>query len=152
MDSGSETTSSADRNLAVAVHGARRLADLVEPSGRFIYTYDYPLRRNAGYNLLRHCGALWSMLVVADRLDAQGRHQPAAGIVDKAHAALSWLRRNYLVDLRALDPPICALVHDAKVRTGCLGLALLGYARLLRFVNPELRRSYLGEMIGLGNY
>jgi hypothetical protein len=138
--------------LAVAIHGARRLADLVEPSGRFIYSYDYPMRRNAGYNLLRHCGALWSMLAVADRLQSLGRLAQAAAIAESAHAALGWLRRHHLVDLRALDPPLCAIVHKGMVRTGCLGLALLGYARLLPFVNRELARGYLGEMAGLGNY
>src|SRR5687767_8365990 len=50
----------------VARMGAQHLSKLVQPDGLFIYRYlpGPVLRVSPKYNVLRHCGAVWSMFDV----------------------------------------------------------------------------------------
>lgn len=112
----------------VARRGAQRIGELVEPSGRFIYAYDprtgAPV---AGYNLLRHCGSVWSMLVVA-------RHEGGMpGEVAKAEKAMAWVLSG---QTRQVGDALCITSgHTAKLG-GC-GLGLLALTELYRATGAE---------------
>jgi hypothetical protein len=70
---------------AIASAGARHLANLVQPDGRFIYHYGRDRRAKPGYNLLRHCGTAWAMADVAKHLDG---HE---AVMEAARFAMVWL-------------------------------------------------------------
>ena len=70
---------------AIARAGALHLADLVRKSGRFIYAYRLGGEPLGGYNIVRHCGAIWAMAEVANTLPDLDRVRLAA------HRALGWL-------------------------------------------------------------
>lgn len=67
-------------NLDVALSGATCLSSMVDQYGRFNYRFDAISGNVAeGYNVLRHCGAVWAMMEVSGYSD-QKKEIVASGI------------------------------------------------------------------------
>ena len=98
------------------------LLRLIRPDGRFVYAHplgapDWPID---GYNMLRHCGALWFMLRTINDL---GLDLPPA---DRARIGRAVRHAADRMDRPGWLPgPTLALVTKGAAKTGGIGLALL---------------------------
>lgn len=117
-----------------AVAGALKLSELIQSSGKFIYSYDYKTNeRKHEYNLLRHYGSLWSILTTMNKFDLEafGTH------FDKVLKALQWAQNKYVKKQHDLPPNDLANIwefvvwHD-HIKLGANALALLAISQMLR--------------------
>lgn len=98
---------------------AIRLAELIRPSGKFLYRYD-PAQpgkaEESKYNVLRHAGCIWALNQAASAL-AAGELFP-----DARKRALSWLFRTHL----CISPQagLC-IAESGKAKLGGNALAVL---------------------------
>ncbi len=101
----------------IARDGARRLAGLVQPDGRFVYRYlpEKNLVANQ-YNVLRHCGAVWSMF---DVMRMAGHDEK---VESAATRAARYMLKNFVKPLG--EDRLCVVDGD-KIKLGGSGLALL---------------------------
>lgn len=107
--------------VKIARKGARHLARLVKPDGRFVYRYDAARKKvSSQYNVLRHCGSVWSMFDVV-RLT-----RPNPGVTEAAIRASRYMRENFIRPLGDGDR-LCVVDGD-KIKLGGAGLALLALA------------------------
>jgi hypothetical protein len=119
----------------VAISGALKLCQLINPKGKFTYLYDAKTGKkdNTKYNLPRHYGALWSILVVMERFPDK---IPAHNIF-KVMDAVQWVRKKY-VRLQHSPPPAENLniwefvVWHGYIKLGANALALLAISQLIR--------------------
>ena len=126
----------------VAKTGANRLAALVKKNGRFQYLYDAGSgERLKGYNVLRHCGAIWSMAEAAPEFDKP------AGLVATCRLSLGYLFRNHLRYFRDID--VQCIVEKDKIKLGGNGLAILA---ILAYAKLEPDDSLLMVARNLGRY
>ncbi len=130
----------------VAKTGANRLAALVNNNGRFQYLYDSATgERLKGYNVLRHCGAIWSMAEAAPEFDNP------SGLAATCRRSLGYLFRNHLRYFNEID--VQCIVSNSAVKLGGNGLAILAilaYEKLARdesllMVARNLGRYILGQ-------
>jgi hypothetical protein len=128
---------SANTAAQVAAQGARSLARLVLPDGRFIYRYRAAEQPKAGrkYNVLRHCGTAWSMLDVARQLGS------LEDVATSAKHAVHHMIENFLFPY-GREGALC-VVDDGKIKLGGNGLALLALAELFELTRDE-------ELINVG--
>jgi hypothetical protein len=109
--------------LSIAIEGARCLARLVDHRGKFLYRYDAdnsgPLK---GYNILRHCGAIWAMAEVANRAG------PLPDVLKAADRAADWLIAKHIAPYHATGTS-CVVARD-NVKLGGNGLAVLALLEL----------------------
>lgn len=124
--------------FAIAVSSAQRLAALTGPAGRFTYRYD-PVRNlpSRGYNIVRHCGAVWSMMDVY-------RVRPAPELMEAGRRAISYLLANHVREDR-YRPGLC-VVEDGSVKAGANALAVLALIGLSRHTGES---SFLDVARGL---
>jgi len=110
-----------------ALNGARKLRALLQPNGKFIYSHDYLTGTAARkeYNLLRHCGSLWALLVCRQHFsgDLNGGDYLRA-----VQSGLDWLWQHHVVaqDNRAL------VVWKDYIKLGGNALALLAISEFIR--------------------
>jgi hypothetical protein len=104
--------------VKVARKGARHLAKLVKPDGRFVYRYHPGLQKVYDeYSMLRHCGSVWSMFDVV-RLT-----RPDPRVTDAAVQASRYMRDTFIKPVG--DGDRLCLVEGQKAKLGGAGLALL---------------------------
>jgi hypothetical protein len=117
--------------LALSRESARRIVEdsldrlfsLIQPKGRFIYSYplDRPGEAGDGYNMLRHCGTLWFMLRAVNELRLEVSEQRASMLVSAVGyaggklAVPPWLPS---------DRPCYGLVTKGAIKVGGVGLML----------------------------
>ena len=127
--------------------GAGKLASLVRKKGRFQYRYDAATgERLSGYNILRHCGAIWSMA------EAASESRAPAKLLSTCRLALDYLFREYLRHTGATD--IQCVVERNMVKLGGSGLAILALLacnkqapdKALLATAGDLGRYILGQM------
>ena len=108
--------------LATARLGARKIAHLTTDSGRFKYRYDANTEAElSGYNVLRHCGAIWSMLDVFTVA-------PDDELLESATRAVTYLLNEHLQFYRHyLNVCIC---EKNTIKLGGNALAALALAKL----------------------
>ena len=115
--------------LDIARSGAVYLASLVSPSGRFRYRFDHKTWADfGGYNVVRHCGTIWSMCDVANRINV-----PYV-VPNAIERSVDYLRHVFL-----RRPATGDAVEDQEIKLGANALAvlaLLGAAKVLS--KPEL--------------
>jgi hypothetical protein len=118
--------------VKIARRGARRLAKLVQPEGRFVYRYDREKKRIYNqYNVLRHCGSAWSMF------DVVRMTGPDPVVTAAAVNAARYMRENFIRPFK--DGDALCVVDGDKIKLGGSGLALLALAELHRFApDPEI--------------
>ena len=114
----------ASQSRAIVAASLAHLTRITLPKGRFIYAHEAGdiTQTHDGYNLLRHCGALWFMA----RAAATDRQPETVAAIRRAAA--------YLADRLEPAPwarpgqPSLALVGKGMVKLGGLGLGLLALA------------------------
>lgn len=110
--------------FAIAVGSARHLAALTGPTGRFAYRYDPVLNLpSRGYNIVRHCGAIWSMMDVY-------RVRPEPDLIAASRRAMAYLLDNHVREDRH-RPGLC-VVEGGSVKAGANALAILALIGLFR--------------------
>jgi hypothetical protein len=126
----------------VAQSGAIKLASLLSKKGRFQYRYDAATgERRGGYNILRHCGAIWSMADAASEIRKPVKLSAGCG------QALDCLFREYLRHPGAIDAR--CVVEKGMVKLGGNGLAILAILACHRLSADE---SILDVARSLGRY
>jgi hypothetical protein len=128
--------------FGVAKKGAFRLAQLVDDNGRFRYLFD-PDKPDAdgGYNMLRHCGTIWSMVEISNRLG------PFPEVVDAARRATERLIRRNILPYRQ-EGARCVVANDVT-KLGGNGLAILA---LLEMAEATGEQRYVELARELGEY
>lgn len=128
--------------LAIAADGARNLAALVSDKGRFRYRFD-PTKGTVspGYNIIRHCGVVWSMLEL-HRADPS-----ATAVLDAGERAIDRLLRRYVYPYGGGDRR-CVVEKD-WIKLGGNALAVLALTALHRVRGNG---AYLGAASDLGRY
>lgn len=119
-----------DKSIIVAQNGARKLLDLIQSTGKFVYSYNGLTKtKNKGqYNLLRHFGAVWSILLVHHNVAAEP--QVLAGAI----RAISWALNKYSTIIHNSQ----FIAHNKYIKLGGNALALLAISQLIRcFINNE---------------
>ncbi len=126
----------------IARTAANKLAALVKKKGRFQYRYDAATgERLSGYNILRHCGSIWSMAEAASEIRAPAK------LLSTCRLALDYLFRNCLRHTGAAD--IQCVVEKDMTKLGGNGLAILA---LLACHRQSPDKSLLGAAGDLGRY
>lgn len=127
--------------LTIAVEGARCLARLVDRRGKFLYRYDLDNPGPAkGYNILRHCGAIWAMTEVANRVG------DLPDVLDAADRAADWLIAKHIAPYRATGTQ-CVVARD-NVKLGGNGLAILALLELAAATGRRDRIALARELAG----
>ena len=116
--------------LATARLGAEKIAQLTTDSGRFKYRYDAKSKVElSGYNVLRHCGAIWSML---DVFTATQDNQ----LLESATRAVTYLLNEHLQFYRSyLNVCIC---EKNTIKLGGNALAALALAKLYAIKKDDI--------------
>jgi len=151
-----------DQAYAAMVHGAHYLHDLFDRGsetqpGRFIYSSQYPSGHiNKGYNLLRHSGTTWSMLLVArELLNHPDYNDFAHVLINDADSALRWIATCfYPMPSWKLNQPLHSYGVSTKerIKTGGNGLTLLALAeRLALPADTALRDQLVTYCLGLAD-
>lgn len=110
-------------HLTIAIEGAQCLARLVDRRGKFLYRYDADKPGpSTGYNILRHCGAIWAMTEVANRAG------PLPEVLEAARRAADWLIAKHVRAYGATGTQ-CVVAGD-NVKLGGSGLAILALLEL----------------------
>ena len=113
----------------VAQLGALKLASLVDKTGKFTYRYSHTGNKElAGYNPLRHAGAIWSMLDVY-------RTAKDEAVLDASKRAVTYLLNNYLRFYR--DPNNLCICDGKAIKLGGNGLAALALLSLYEITGDE---------------
>jgi hypothetical protein len=118
---------------------AAHLSDLIGDDGMFVYRYRRrPDRRLPGYNILRHCGAIWSLQKAIEA----GIAAPQAG--PRVARAMEYLCANHLAPTRTGS----ACISEGEfIKLGACGLALLVLARA-KSDRPHGRKEMMRRLIG----
>lgn len=124
----------------IALSGALCLAQLSDQNGRFKYRFD-PVSGSIaeGYNVLRHCGAVWAMMDVAKQ-SGQPEKILAAGT-----RAISHLLNEFL-KFSPRDRQAC-IVENNSVKLGGNALAILALLAVYRATGDSVLKA-LAEALG----
>lgn len=126
--------------LHVARTGAARLAQLTGENGRFRYRYQSDTSQvSGGYNMLRHCGTIWAMMEVANRLG------PLPHVVSAATRAIERLITENILPYR--DGQARCVVEKDFAKLGGGGLAILALVEMAE-AKPEERLIDLARRLG----
>jgi len=117
----------------VARGGARCLAGLVQDDGRFVYGYEEtdPPQLLDRYNVLRHCGTVWSMF------DVVRMTGPDAAVTAAACRAGLHILDHFVASLPEFPQWPAVVVDTRKVKLGGAGLAILALIELHRVTSDE---------------
>jgi hypothetical protein len=129
-------------SLTIAIEGAECLARLVDRRGKFHYRYDADNPGpSTGYNILRHCGAIWAMTEVANRAG------PLPAVLEAARRAADWLIAKH-IRAYGTTGTRCVVAGD-NVKLGGNGLAILA---LLEIVAATGEKDYIALAQELAGY
>ena len=110
--------------------------------GAMNYQYDAGNdRAMGGYNILRHCGSLWSMLQVY-------RDKPTVALYKASHAALDYLK-SCIVPFSSEHKNAYVVRHNDEAKLGGNGLGLVALAAAYRELNAT---EVLSLMQGLARW
>ena len=109
---------------AAAEMGGRYLAQAVEQSGRFVYSYQPDSNsRSRQYNILRHAGSAYAILSVYQRTDAEP-------MLAAARRALAHLRST-VSPTRFRGQPLHGVVERSYIKLGGNALAILALTKYI---------------------
>lgn len=129
-------------NREIALSGATYLARLVDQDGRFKYRFDAVSGNVAeGYNVLRHCGAIWAMLEVSEHSEGK-KDIVASGIRAVTYLLNEFM--NFSPDYRH-----GCIAENNSVKLGGNALAILALLSVYRATGDAILKA-LAE--SLGNY
>ncbi|MDP2829178.1 MAG: hypothetical protein Q8O37_11300 [Sulfuricellaceae bacterium] len=127
-------------NLDIALSGATYLAQLVDKDGRFKYRFD-PVSGSVaeGYNVLRHCGAVWAMLEVSGHSDQK------KDIVASGTRAVTYLLNQFMKF--SPDYRYACIAEDNSIKLGGNALAILAMLSVYRATGDGILKT-LAESLG----
>jgi len=131
-----------DDLLQRAIDGADFLARMVKPNGKFVYGYKGPNTNKEieGYNILRHAGCIWAMLVINEIV-------PNKEYMKKSKLALDWMikkRVHFYKELDVWDDKVSMITEGGSAKLGGNGLATLALLKYNQF-QSNLKYSNLAE-------
>lgn len=127
-------------NLDVALSGAAYLSHLVDQDGRFKYRFDAVSGTVAeGYNVLRHCGAVWAMLEVSEH-SKQKKDIVASGVRAVTYLLNEFM--NFSPDYR-----YACIAENNSVKLGGNALAILAMLSVYRATGDQILKT-LAESLG----
>ncbi len=116
--------------LEVARQGAICLAGLVQRDGSFRYRFDHGVPENKpGYNVLRHAGAIWSILDVY-------RETREQQLLESGKSSTTYLLDNYLRFFQAYRN-VC-ICEDNRIKLGGNALAILAVISLFEITGDRI--------------
>lgn len=120
--------------LNTATSGAICLAQLADRHGRFKYRFD-PVSGSVaeGYNVLRHCGAVWAMLDVGERI---GRPKD---VLEAGTRAVTYLLNEFLKF--SPDYRHGCIVENNSVKLGGNALAILAILSVYRATGDDILKT-----------
>lgn len=122
-----------------AVSSANFLANLVQPTGKFIYGYDRISREPVkGYNILRHIGCVWAMLDVYKETED-------LFLLEQSKKAIDWMLKNRMTKFANR----LVIVEKGHTKIGAAGLSVLA---LLRYNEIAPNKKYFGIAEKLCSY
>jgi hypothetical protein len=128
-------------NSEIALSGASYLAQLVDQEGRFKYRFDPVSGEIAeGYNVLRHCGAVWAMLDAHEFAGSANKDILAASI-----RAVTYLLNEFLKF--SPDYRFACISEKGSIKLGGNALAILALLSVHRATQDDLLRI-LAESLG----
>jgi hypothetical protein len=128
-----------------AIQGAKKLGELIQPNGKFLYAYEYPDGKPLKqYNILRHYGSLWSitltMLSFPDEIPTENWSKVLNSLYwGQSHAKL----QHNLPPDDATNIWEFIVWHD-QIKLGANALALLA---LSQFIQQIIDSSYRTDMV-----
>lgn len=127
-------------NLDIATSGATYLAQLVDKDGRFKYRFD-PVSGNVaeGYNVLRHCGAMWAMLEAGEFSDKKN------DILASSKRAVTYLLNEFM--RFSPDYRHACIAEDNSIKLGGNALALLALLSVYRATGDDILKT-VAESLG----
>lgn len=127
-------------NLDIALSGADYLAQLVDGDGRFKYRFD-PVSGSVaeGYNVLRHCGAVWAMLEAGEHGDAKEK------IRDAGFRAITYLLNEFMHF--SPDYRHACIVENNSIKLGGNALAIMAMLSVYRATGDDILKT-LSESLG----
>lgn len=127
-------------NREIALSSATYLASLADQDGRFKYRFDAISGNVAeGYNVLRHCGAVWAMLEVNEHC-GQNRDILASGIRTATYLLNEFMR--FSPDYR-----YGCIAENNSIKLGGNALAILALLSVYR-ANGDVILKTLAESLG----
>jgi len=128
------------KNLDIALSGATYLAHLVDRDGRFKYRFD-PVSGTVadGYNVLRHCGAVWAMLEASEYSDQRKEILAASG------RAVTYLLNEFMKF--SPDYRYACIVENNSIKLGGNALAILAILSVYRATGDDILKM-LAESLG----
>lgn len=114
----------------VATSGAKFLVSLTEETGRFKYRFD-PAKGTVakGYNVVRHCGTIWSMMDVY----RSNNHNDEILVASKD--AITFLLNNYLRFYRHYE--LVCICEDDRIKLGGNALGILALLSIYDATNDK---------------
>jgi hypothetical protein len=129
-----------------------KLASQVLDNGMFVYTYDDETKTPGkdDYNILRHCGTVWSMEEALAVEPVAAKVGDPTRIQNSLDSAVGYVVRERLklVPSRHPDELVLCLVEGGRIKLGGNGLALLA----LLGANPAFLPNRLLLARGIANY
>jgi hypothetical protein len=126
-----------------AIKGVTKLTELMNRKGKFIYSYDHVSgARPKQYNLVRHAGAIWSMLTVAGET-----------VIPFARLGIRWLVDDYAAEYHREQtfwygqPKLyIGISWHGNTSLGANALALLALAEMYR-IDIDMRGDKFTDVI-----
>lgn len=116
--------------LKTAESGSVKLANLISDTGKFKYRYNSRNNKElSGYNVLRHCGTVWSMLDVF--LETNNEY-----VLNSAKNAVTFLFNNHIKFYKNYSD-ICVSENN-EIKLGGNGLAVLALSELYKIEKNDI--------------
>ena len=127
-------------DMAIALSGALKLAELVDKNGRFKYRFDALTGTIAtGYNVLRHCGSVWAIMQVYKAFPEQD------ALYRASRRATTYLLNEFLKFVP--DYRYACISEGGIMKLGGNGLAILDLLAVYS-VSKEVILLTIAESIG----
>lgn len=99
-----------------AIMGADFLITMIQDDGKFIYGFTGPRNKTQipGYNILRHAGAIWAILVAHE-------YNPKTEYLEKCKLAIDWMLKERMEPFRETR----VIMENGIVKLGANALAIL---------------------------
>ena len=147
----SQDTKTSDVEQAILLSGDY-IINSIHPDGQFIYerNLNSKVRVNENYNVLRHCGTIYSMGMHHDYLPSESMKLAISKSVEFArNKFLNPLLQDHLKVAMWSTPEYEKKLNENQAKLGGAGLGIVALSQAYR-LNPE--EHVLKEMKALGNF
>lgn len=108
-----------EQALDISINGALWIEKIIQDDGRIIYGYDCKtLKKDKGYNILRHAGSIWAMLGIYEIF-------PESSLLETATKSLQYIKDNFSGVVNGME-----VIHeDGWIKLGGNGLVSMAMLR-----------------------